>query len=209
MLVFGDIKWLLCRIWIGSSRRITQKQRECILPHADGFQNWVQRARKDTLGSFEAEMSTGVGLGLLCLPLSPVGSWVIPTPLQPDYTLLLGITLCHLAEKAAQTHQLSWVNQRPTALFHLPGSTPPRLLSCLPRLPLFIEICWVYWLSLCRLYSRCINKPQWQHGCSWSFQTKTIVRWACWAEVTRVTGQICLGSRKWNWDSCNIIEWFC
>lgn len=100
-------------------------------------------------------------------------------------------------------------NQRPTALFHLPGSTPPRLPSCLPRLPLFIEICWVYWLSLCRLYSRCINKPQWQHGCSWSFQTKTIVRWACWAEVTRVTGQICLGSRKWNWDSCNIIEWFC
>lgn len=34
---------------------------------------------------------------------------MIPTPLQPDYTLLLGITLCHLAEKAAQTHQLSWV----------------------------------------------------------------------------------------------------
>lgn len=68
-------------------------------------------------------------------------------------------------------------HQRPTPLFHLPGSIPPRLLSCLLWLTLCIEISRFYQLSLCGVthaaqtdYSgnmeaakRAKNTPSW-HG---------------------------------------------
>lgn len=52
----------------------SEAEREHFLPHADGFQNLVQRAGKDTLGAVEAEMSARIWLSLVCLLLFPVGS---------------------------------------------------------------------------------------------------------------------------------------
>lgn len=87
-----------------------EAEKRHFLLNADRFQNLVQRV--GTLGAVEAEMSEGIWLSLVCLLLFSVGSWAIPAALQPDYMLLLGIMLCHLAEKSVQTCQLSSVKSK-------------------------------------------------------------------------------------------------
>ena len=70
----------------------------------------------------EAEMSAGTGLSLVHLLFFPVESWAIPTSLQPDYMLLLGVMLSHLAQKSAQTSQVSSVKIKgPLLSFILPA----------------------------------------------------------------------------------------
>lgn len=104
-LMKENINWL-------QQKGHTEAEREHFLLHTDEFQNLVQRASRDTLGAAAAGMSAGIWLSLARLLLFPVGTWATPTALQPDYMLLLGITLCHLVEKSAQTRQLSSVKSK-------------------------------------------------------------------------------------------------
>ena len=106
-LVTEHINWL-------QQKGHTEAEGEHFLLDTDEFQNLAQRASQQghTLGASEAETSAGIWLSAVRPLLFPAGTRAMRTALQPDYMLLLGITLCHPVEKPAQTRQLSPVKSK-------------------------------------------------------------------------------------------------
>lgn len=107
----------------------------------------------------EAKMSAGTGLSLVHLLFFPVESWAIPTSLQPDYMLLLGVILGHLAQKSAQTSQVSLVK--------IKGPLLSFILRRLPRCHLLLTLCiWpAEFTQLVQGNPRCADRPwQWNGG---------------------------------------------